>query len=407
MRRSVLALAACAALLAAAFAARWPVRGQPTGEPFPSEDGYASLASHVADTGELRDVEGNLSAFREPAYPLVLGACFKLFGKRYAVEVALNALCNALLVLAVYKTAAALFGERVGFLSAAISAFYPPFIYYAARPLRESLLTLLSVAGIWALVDAYRRRKTALFAAAGAVNSIGALTNTTFLPFGACAAPAWLLFLLRREPRRALLWTAVYLAAFVLVYSPWPVRNYLVFHRFVAGTAGAGGTVFYTNQIVPSEVGGLDEERRIVAADPAYQEAAKLDRVEADRFFWKKGMERVKADPARFARLCLKRFFVDQWRIVPRPRPFEQSYVLLKWTAILSNGWIVPLGLIGLLFLGGLRPPEAGWIGLFILSYNSIYAAILSMLRYRQPIMPWIIIFAALALHRAAERVRP
>jgi hypothetical protein len=219
-------------------------------------------------------------------------------------------------------------------------------------------------------------------------------------------APVWLLWLGRKNFKKTCGWALVYVAAFSAVYAPWPLRNHAVFHRWIAGTAGTAGNVFYTNQIVPSELGGLPEEARIVAADPVYRAARGLSPADLDAHFMKAGVARVKENPGRYVKLVLKRFFVDEWRVAPRPRPYERSYGAIKWAALLSDGWIIPLGLAGLLFLWRMTPPEGGWILLFILSYNAVYAAIFSMLRYRLPVMPWVILFAALTLTKAGRRLK-
>ena len=395
-------LAACvaaAALLPAAYAARFPARGEAAGTPYPSEDSYAVIAANFADHGALLGEDGKPTAHREPVYPMLLGAAFKVLGKNYPAEVALNLPLNALMVYALFRTGAALFGELTGLAAAAVAALYPTFIYYASRPRRETLLTLLSIACVAALARAHRRGGAKDAALAGAVNAVTALANTTFLPFG-LLAPAGFLWLWRQEPKKALARAGLYWIVLAVVYAPWPLRNYAVFHRWIAGTAGAGGTVFYINQLVPSELGGLPEEKKIVHGDPVYQQSQGLDPIDVDRYFWKAGMARVRAEPLRFLELALKRFFIDEWRVVPRARPYESSYGLVRWTALLSDGWIIPLGLLGLLFFWRLRPPESAWIALLLLSYNAVYAALFSILRYRVPMMPWVILFCALTLTR-------
>jgi 4-amino-4-deoxy-L-arabinose transferase-like glycosyltransferase len=404
--KAIAGLALLGALFPIIYAAAFPVKGEATGTSYPSLDSYATIAAQLADTGVLGD-NGVATAQREPLYPMLLALAFKTLGKSYAAEVALNVPLNALLILLLYKTGQALFSEAVGLVAAGIAAFYPPLIYYAAQPRRETLLAVLSVASVLLLVSAWRRGKIPLFAAAGAVNSLAALANTTFLPFGLVAAPAWLLWLGRKKLGKTAVWAAVYVAAFSAVYAPWPLRNYAVFHRLIAGTAGAGGTVFYVNQLVPPEVGGLPQEMEIVHNDPVYKASAGItDPVALDRYFWKAGFDRVKADPARFLSIALRRFFVDEWRLAPRPRAYEHSSAAVRLVSLLSDGWIIPLGLFGLLCLWKARPPESVWVLWLILTYNAVYAAIFSIMRYRLPVMPWVILFAALTLTRAAKPTR-
>lgn len=393
------ACVAAALVLPIVYAAKFPAKGEAAGTPYPSEDSYAVIAANFADHGALLGEDGRPTAHREPVYPMLLGGAFKLLGKSYPVEVAVNVPLNALLIYALFKIGAALFGELTGLIAAALASVHPTLIYYASRPRRETLLALLSVLCVGALVRAFRKDRAEGAALAGGINALAALTNTTFLPFG-LLAPLGFFWLWRGDLKKAAARSLLYWATLAVVYAPWPLRNYAVFHRWIAGTAGAGGTVFYVNQIVPAELGGLPQEVEIVHDDPVYQRAQGLDPIEVDRYFWKAGMARAKEDPGRFLRLALRRFFVDEWRITPRARPSENSAGLVRWAAILSDGWIIPLGLIGLLFLWRLRPPESAWIALLLLSYNAIYAALFSILRYRVPMMPWVILFAALTITR-------
>ena len=65
---------------------------------------------------------------------------------------------------------------------------------------------------------------------------------------------------------------------------------------------------------------------------------------------------------------------------------------------------LIPLALLGLLWVR-LNPPECLWIYLFLGSVNLVYSLVLTMLRYRLSLMPWVILLASVALCRLAERV--
>ncbi len=369
-------------------------------------DDYDLVASNLAVKGMLSEDGITPSAIREPGYPTMLGIFYKVLGHNSAAFYVLNGLLASGAVLGLFFVGAELFGESVGLLAAVIAAFYPPFIYYASQPRREIGLVFMSVLSVlWLVRAAKGGLKTS--AAAGLVNAGLALSSTTYFPFGIGTAPVLLLWLGRKKPAQALKLTLVYALFFVMLYSLWPLRNYRVYHQLIIGTSAGAGAVFYTNQVVPSEVGGTEEEHQILANDPVMTEAGgMMDLVAREKFFWKKGVERIKEDPARYARLVAKRFFVDAWRVIPRPRNYDTSYRLLWWVGLLSDGWIVPLGLIGL-FFWRLRPADAVFVPAFVASVNLVYAMIFFILRYRIPVMPWLILLAALTLVRAKNLLHP
>lgn len=367
----------------------------------PSPDGYVELAASLAETGTLA-MDGKASAWREPGYPILLGIAFKMFGKSYGTALALNALLSTASLWFLWLVGRRLFGEPVGLLALWIAAAYPPFVFYAAQPLRESCLLFVGALAVWALCEARASGRSGAFAVAGLANAGAALVHGVFLPFSLVLVPISFFWLLRRSALRP---SGAYLAAFLALYSVWPVRNYLAFGRFIPGSSLDVGSIMYANMIVPQELGGTEAEREILAKDPVCREAGRLPEAERDAFFGAAVRERILREPLRFARLFAWRFFWDEWRLVPRPRAYAHSYGLLKWTSLLTDGWIIPLGLLGL-FLAFGRPPEVLWLYLLIGSVDAVYSTVLTMLRYRVPLMPWLILFAALSLRRAWEKAR-
>lgn len=361
-------------------------------------DHYSELAGSLAAHGSLADYGGEPSAEREPGYPIFLAVLFKVFGKRYLPFLIAQAALGTAILWLVYQLGAQMFGVSVGFLAAAIGAFYPPFIYYAAQPARETFAVAIDLGSLWFLIDAVRRDDGRLFAAAGLCGAAAALTHTTYLPFGLFVA-TFLAFWL--SGKRAL----IYLLCFTALYAAWPLRNYAVFHKWILGTTTAAGDHFYMFMVVPEEVGGTPKHYEILAQDATWQQGMALPAADRENFFWRAGLKKVREAPFSFARLVAWRFLCDQWRLVPRPRDYGHSYRLIWWVSLLSDGWIIPLGFLGIL-LSKLRRIEAVIGVAFIVSLSFTYALVLTMLRYRLASMPWLILFAAYSIVRAREAGR-
>jgi len=223
------------------------------------------------------------------------------------------------------------------------------------------------------------------------------------VPFGLVLAPVVLLAVCRNNRSKSLRWGCSYLTAFLLLYSLWPARNHRVFKAWILGsTAGAGGT-FYTYLQVPQELGGTAQQTEILARDPMGQRAVPSDPVAREKFLFKAGIENIRQDPWRYVKLVAWRFFWDWWRLWPRQRAYDHSYATLKWVSLLSDGWIIPLGFAGMALVR-LQPGPVLWIYSLVFSVSFVYSLILTMLRYRLPIMPWMILFASCALRQAWER---
>ncbi|OGR82363.1 MAG: hypothetical protein A3J74_02805 [Elusimicrobia bacterium RIFCSPHIGHO2_02_FULL_57_9] len=369
----------------------------------PNTDNYTLLASSFADTWSLAE-NGELSAHREPAYPLLLGLGFKLFGKNYGVVMALNCLLGGLTLLLICKAGELLFSPAVGLISLVIAAIYPPFIYYSARPIRETLIVFMASLCVLTLISAVRHNRPAGFITAGLANALAGLTTTPFLPFGLIMVPLTLAILAAWRRLRNALWIALYLAAFAALYFLWPLRNYMAFGTWVISTVGSGaGNNFYEYQIVPQELSGTPAHRKIISQDPVMQASGKLPPIEQEQFLWKAGRELIKQKPSAYVKLVAWRF-LDLYRLVPNPRSYDIPYSTVYWVSALTNGWIIPLGLLGIV-LARARPPELLLIYSFLFSLSFTFALVFTLLRYRLPLMPWLIILAASTLQRAWRRI--
>jgi len=183
------------------------------------------------------DLPTGPSAWAPPLYPYILASTFKLFGVYSALSawviLAFNSVFAALTCLTLYRTAERMYGIAVARATAWTWAVFPYAIYWPVRVVWEASFTtfLLSLA-LWLTLrmadEPPGRRMWVLF---GLLWGAIALTNTavvSMLPF--CLL--WLLYRLPRRPQQ-LVGAALCVLTAVLVVSPWLVRNYQVFGKFI------------------------------------------------------------------------------------------------------------------------------------------------------------------------------
>ncbi|MFA6029904.1 MAG: glycosyltransferase family 39 protein [Elusimicrobiota bacterium] len=413
-------------LLAAALAARvlfcvlFP-QGLPDGG-VPNLDMYHHLAGTLLQDGTLRDLEGRLTAMREPGYPLVLAGLYAVSGPRYRAVLALHCLLGVLTVWLVWLLGLRLFGPRCAWLAALMAAFHPQLLYYTALPRRETFQAFLLAWSVWLLLDAldfkdlwplqrpgapkgrrgWRTAGAPRWLLAGAIWALNPLTNSAFLPAGLAAAAAAVLVGRSRslDLRRG---AGLFLAAYVALFALWPLRNASVFHRFIPGING-GGNHIYIGFIVPDDAAGTPGEQAYLRADATAQAAVKLSEEDKDALFYRAALDWIRAHPAGFAKR-LGGSFLKLWRLYPYPRDYGTSYRLIQWASLLSDGWILPLALIGLL-LGCARRP-ACWVPASVLgAVTFTYMVFWAVIRYRVPLMPLVFPFAACALERVGSALR-
>lgn len=365
---------------------------------------YDQLARSLLAAGSLI-VDGAVSSVREPGYPFFLAAVYGLFGANYAAVWTVQSLIGAAAVAGVFVLGKKVFGRNVAWAAAAFASFYPQFVYYTANAERETLQVAVLVWVLVFLIDAARNPSSGRMAGAGALWALLPLINSALLPAGALTgAGIWLFGRRLKKSKAYFSYAGIFLSAFLALYAVWPLRNFLQFGRFIPGIS-AGGAHLYVSLIVPNDDAGTPREAEIIAQDPVMQASEGLTEAAKDRYFYGKSAQWIAERPGSFAVIMLESL-LKLWRLYPYPRDYGANYRLIKWTALLSDGWLIPLGLIGLL-LAGRRFPEGVFFHIVLLAVTGSYMVFWAIIRYRLPMMPLVMLYAAYALERLAGRFKP
>jgi len=182
------------------------------------------------------DLPTGPSAWTPPLYPYILAGVFRLCGVYSALSawviLSFNSVFAALTCLTLYRIGEKMYGVGVGRAAAWTWAVFPYAIYWPVRVVWETSFTtfLLSVALSFTLrmSDEPPRRTWIAF---GLLWGIIGLTNTAVLSM----LPFCLLWLFYRLPwrRPQLVGAALCVLVATLVISPWLIRNYQVFGKFI------------------------------------------------------------------------------------------------------------------------------------------------------------------------------
>jgi len=187
---------------------------------------------------------------------------------------------------------------------------------------------------------------------------------------------------------------ACIIAGAAIIMSPWVIRNYRELGAFVPATTEGGYTFWVTNN--PRAIGGGEcfPPDDLTPFDG-------LSEVEADRLFYKMGIEHVKAQPRLFVRRVASRF-VRLWRPWP-----HASEVGVK-EAVIGGVSFVP---VLLLFVAGVVMARRRWreLSLFytlIIYTTAMCCVYMAVTRYRAPLMPVVLCVAGYAAVRLYKALR-
>ena len=369
-------------------------------------DGYEWIAVNLIEHRGYSGLDGQAvpTAAREPGFVLLIALVYELFGKRPLLLLAVQSALNVGVCVLLARCAERLSSRAAGRAALVIGLFYPYFIFYCAYFYRETFLTTV-VTAAWLLAGAvWRKPSAALAAAAGLAWGLCAATMSTFLLVSPVvgAAVAWRLAV----KARAAVPAAIFCAALALPPGLWTLRNYAVFGRLIPGST-LGGYNLYTSLIVPEEDRGTEHELAVERGDALWPKLIGMSSLLTDdgrqqEAFLAAAKDYIRAHPRRFILHVLKQAG-KLWRPYPYERKYAHSYALIRLLSLLSDGWLIPLGLWGLWRLRR-RGPEPGLAGLLLLSTTAAYALISAIVRYRLPLMGPLIVGAAVLL---AERLTP
>ena len=338
------------------------------------------------------------SAWEPPLYPFLIGGVFKVFGiySRASAWVLLNinSLFATLTCIPIFLIARRTFGDPIAKWSAYAWGLNPYVWYWSIHWIWDTTLTPFILACVFLLALELREwpgwQGWVLF---GALYGVGALANPTmlaFLPF--CGLWIW-----RQRYRRGLASLGGVILSSIVFWtalSPWIVRNYEVFGRFVfirddfglqfrlGNWKGADGMLMAYLQ--PNLNRGELEKFQSMG-ELAYAEACKHE-----AFAW------VRENPGRFAVISLKRFFY-YWNGVPRESN-SVSPVDFRTSAFLATS---VLALWGLVRVVRQQRPGAWLFAGLVLTYPTVYYFVFPHARYRHPIEPELIILVVFLISEA------
>ena len=379
----------------------------------PGDDNFAfgwemgRVARSIAlGQGFSNPYEGNTgpTAWEPPLYPYLMGGVFRLFGvythASAWVLLSINSLFTTLTTIPIFLIAHKTFGERVALWSAWVWALCPYVWYWSVHWIWDTTFTPLVLALLFLLALELERwpgiRGWILFGALYGVGALASPTMLAFLPF--CGLWIWW----RRSRRGLPSLGGVVLASltFFLVLSPWLIRNYQVFARFVflrddfGLQFKLGNGPYADGMLRPYLQPNLNKSE--LNDFQRMGELAYAERCKRQAFDW------VRTHPARFAVISLKRFFY-YWNGVPGPTG-SRAPVDFRTSGFLATS---VLALWGLGRAIRQKRPGAWLFGGLVLTYPTVYYFVFPHARYRHPIEPELLILIVFLFSEVGRRAAP
>ncbi len=200
---------------------------------FPGGDGYYEIAENLLQgNGFSRDVTPPFApdSVRTPLYPLFVAGLVALFKSYYAVLVAQILLGSVIPLLGYVIAREVTEQRRLALVVATLLAIEPFSIQLSTTIRNEILFTVLFLAGLTLFLMYWKNPRWHTLAGSSLLLAFATLSRPTiqYLPF---LIAVTVLYLLRKQKARAILHASLFGAVFLIVLSPWMLRNYTVFHN--------------------------------------------------------------------------------------------------------------------------------------------------------------------------------
>jgi 4-amino-4-deoxy-L-arabinose transferase-like glycosyltransferase len=350
----------------------------------------ASLASGHGFSNQFGPPTGP-TAWEPPLYPYLAAGVFVLFGiysKLSAfVLLTINSAFSALTCIPIFLISRRMFSERVALWSAWAWALLPNVMFWSTRAIWEtSLSALLLALTIWLCLRMEELDGWPAWFAFGLLWGVIALNGTSLLAF-LPAAGLWAWYRRSTHGKKSFAGVALASMVFFAVITPWLIRNYETFGKFIFIRDNFGAELRLGNG--PGADGML-----MNYLDPphdwrAMQQVLSMGEIDYIAMRKQQAIAYIEQDYARFARLSLKRLFYF-WAGPPKE---NQEW----WLTQTKNALFLTSSVLALWGLGrALRLRKTGAWLLFwlILLYPAVYYFVYAIPRYRHPIEPEMTILA-------------
>ncbi len=355
------------------------------------EIGYHEMTLQFLDKGFLGYYSDKPSAFVTPGYPLFLAAIY------LAAEVintdpltavrTIQAIISVGSVFLVYLIARKSGGIPAGSLAAIIAAVYLPAFMANNRILTEVLYVFLLMGYIYTVINAFEKNSLRWHALSGALMALAVLVRPSVAPF--MVVPYIITWFCQYRSRvsmgghRVIIGFLITLISFSVIMTPWWVRNFMVFDKFIVFATQSGNPLLRgTDPYDPYDREGPSIIENIPESD--------MTRVAVERI-----TQGFKNEPGLWL----------QWFTVGK-----LSYMWLKPWGYFS-GWAVTMHFWLFVVLGwpatlvNIFDRKMRWPALLIMFTTVLHLVFIPITRYMYPMTPLMAIMTATLIVKIAGKI--
>jgi len=407
------ALAIFAVALAVRLLHVWQMRASPYFSTLLGDaHGYDDWARQIAGG----DWFGHDVFYQAPLYPYVLGAIYAVAGRSLLVVRVLQAVIGSASCVLLGMAASRLFHRNAGLAAGLMLALYAPAIFFDGL-LQKSVLDVFFVClALWLISRIAVRLKPDFFFLGLALGGLS-LTRENALVFVVVIA-IWTLARTRDALGARVRQLGLFAAGLALVLVPVAARNAMVGGGFYVTTAQFGPNFYIGNhagadgtyQSLRAGRGAPEYERQDATELAEHATGRRLTPGEVSSYWTGRALDFITGHPAAWLALTARKTALVWNAAEMVDTESQESHAEWSWPLTLLGpighfGVLVPLALLGLIVTWRDRS-RLLILHALLVTYAASVVAFYVFGRYRYPLVPILLLFAAAALVQAPAIAR-
>lgn len=277
---------------------------------------FHNLSKEIINNHRFYNISNDMiETLRTPGYPLFLSIIYKIFGYKPWIVLLFHIFIESLSCFFLYLAIKKLFNLKVALYSAFFYAINPFIILYTMTLITEILFMFFIILSFYFFTFVIKDEKRKKIV-------INLIISSFFIAIAALIRPIaqyfpiiillFILFYFRKKIKIAIIYASTYIFMFLLVISPWIIRNY---HHFKVVSLSSSGNYnlleLYATPLIAQKY-NIDKSE---AKDSLYNEVniliekeglgEKLNQFQISTFYKKVALNKIKENPILFSKMFL------------------------------------------------------------------------------------------------------
>lgn len=356
--------------------------------PIVDSGAYDATSAIAAMRTNLRGLLANF--FRFPLYKTLLILLYRIGGHNVYLSRFVQAIIGAFSCCLIVWIGDKAFDLKVGLLSGLVACFYWPFIAFGAKFLPVTLAIFFCLCAVVFLYKFLDNGKALWVFTSGVFFALSSLARANILLL-CVVMPITGLYFFRSKPRikERARYSILFIMGVLLMVLP-PI---------VSKSVSKGGhSSVYTNYGIATYIGADLEHIKVIS--PGFKETRKAIHPGGENKLWLgKSLKFISENPVRYLKnLMLKLYLLwNQYEFSPRENinHFRKKSGFLSMP-LFGFGFVAAFSILGFLLAGRRTGQTKIWpLGCFVAAYHLSIMPFAPYARYRLPLVPFLIVFAA------------